>query len=153
MDVQSFHSPLSHFDATGLLDSLAQPVLVLDAEGCVVFANVTARKLLSLSMRELQGLPLDLLFIDGQWLRAALARLVMGDALERPRSMRFAVRELARPERQLALKVKAFDDEFSGPHLLIQLARVRTHRRRPALTLLPSLAVDRPPDHSHLECA
>ena len=151
MDVQSFHSPLSHFDATGLLDSMPQPMLVLDAEGCVVFANPSARRLLSLSMRELQGQPLDLLFIDGQKLRTALARLVVQDVPQRP--ARFSVRELARPERQLALKVTVFDDDFSGPHLLIQLARVRALRRRPALTLLPPLTVDRPPDRPHLEYA
>ena len=151
MDVQSFHSPLSHFDATGLIDSMPQPMLVLDAEGCVVFANAAALRVLSLSMRELQGQPLDLLFIDGQRLRAALSRLVVQDVPQRP--ARFAVRELARPERQLALKVTVFDDEFSGPHLLIQLARVRALRRRPALTLMPSITLDRPPDRPQLECA
>ena len=31
------------------------------------------------------------------------------------------------------------------------LARVRTLRRRPALTLVPALSVDRPPDRPHLE--
>jgi nitrogen-specific signal transduction histidine kinase len=153
MDVQSFQSPLSHFDATGLLDSLEQPLLVLDAECCVVFANASARRLLTLSMRELQGQPLDLLFTEGQRLRGTLARCVMSDSPQQRRPMRFSVRELARQERQLALKVTVFDDEFSGPHLLIQLARVRPMRRRPSLTLLPSLAADRPPDRPHLECA
>ena len=151
MDVQTFDSPLSHFDATGVLDSLEQPLLVLDAEGCVVFANEAARRLLSLSMRELQGQPLDLLFTEGQRLRGTLARLVR-DESEQRRALRVCVRELARQERQLALKVTVFDDVFSGPHLLVQLVRVRA-LRRPALTLMPALVVDRPPDRPQLECA
>ncbi len=151
MDVETFHSPLSHFDATGLLDSLTQPLLVLDAECCVVFANASARRLLTLSMRELQGQPLDLLFFEGALLRAKLARFATADASEGRRALRISVRELARQERQLALNVSVFDDEFYGPHLLIQLARVRTLRRRPVLTLVPALSVDRPPDRPHLE--
>lgn len=153
MDVETFHSPLSHFDATGLLESLAQPVLVLDAECCVVFANAAARRLLSLSMRELQGQPLDLLFADGALLRARLARHAIGEGAQQRRPLRLSVRELARQERQLGLKVSVFDDGIYGPHLLIQLARVRTLRRRPSLTLVPALTTDRPPDRPHLECA
>jgi len=152
MDVETFHSPLSHIDATGLLDSLAHAVLVLDAECCVVYANAAARHVLTLSMRELQGQPLDLLFIEGQRLRATLARLVVTESPAHRRPMRFSVREFARQERALALKVSVFDDEFSGPHLLVQLARARPVRCRPALTLLPAL-VDRQPDRPQLECA
>ena len=153
MDVETFHSPLSHFDATGLLDSLTQPVLVLDAECCVVFANASARRILSLSLRELQGQPLDLLFADGALLRAKLARLVRGESAEQRRATRVNVRELARPERHLALNVSVFDDEVSGPHLLIQFSRARPVRRRPALTLVPVLGAERAPDRPHLEYA
>lgn len=155
MDVDTFHSPLSHFDATGLLDSLAQPVLVLDAECCVVFANASARRILSLSLRELQGQPLDLLFADGALLRAKLARLVRGgQTTEQQRPTRLCVRELARPERQLGLNVSVFDDEVSGPHLLIQFSRARPVRRRPALTLVPPVrGAERAPDRPHLEYA
>jgi len=154
MEAQSFQSsPLSHFDATGLIDSLALPVLVLDAECCVVFANVSARALLTMSMRELQGQPLDLLFADGQLLRGALRRLFIDEGQRGRRPLRLAVRELARPERQLALKVHTFEDEYSGPHLLVQMARVRVRRRRATITLLPVLAAERPPERPQLECA
>ena len=74
MDVRTFHSPLSHFDPTSLIDSLDQPLLVLDAECCVVFVNAAAQRLLKLSLRELQGQPLDLLFADGALVRSRLAR-------------------------------------------------------------------------------
>jgi len=152
MDVRTFHSPLSHFDPTALFDSLAQPFLVLDRECCVVFANAAARRLLTLSMRELQGQPLDLLFADGALLRSRLARYVQADDEAQRRPVRLPARELARQDRQLALKVTPLDDEISGPHLLVQLSRARTVRRRAALTLLPSLA-ERPPERHHLECA
>jgi nitrogen-specific signal transduction histidine kinase len=151
MDAQSFQS-LSHFDATGLIDALALPVLVLDAECCVVFANAAARSLLSLSLRELQGQPLDLLFTDGHVLRATLGRLFR-ERDEHVRSpLRLAVRELARPDRQLALKVQKFEDEDCGSHLLVQMARVRVRRRRATMALLPVLA-ERPPERTQLECA
>lgn len=153
MDAQPFHSPLSHFDATGLIDTLALPVLVLDAECCVVFANASARSLLTLSLRELQGQPLDLLFMDGQILRAALGKHLRNDDPRKRPPLRLAVRELARPDRQLALKVQTFEDEFSGPHLLIQMARVRVRRRRATMTLLPALAAERLPERTQLECA
>jgi nitrogen-specific signal transduction histidine kinase len=152
MDAQSFHSPLSHFDATGLIDSLAVPLLVLDADCCVVFANASARSLLSLSLRELPGQPLDLLFADGQILRATLARLFTDDTRVRS-PLRVAVRELARPDRQFALKVQTFEDEYSGPHLLVEMARVRMRRRRATMALLPVLATERSSERTQLECA
>jgi hypothetical protein len=152
MDAQSIQSPLSHLDATGLLDRLAVPVVILDAECCLVYGNASARRLLSLTMRELQGQPLDLLFCDGQVLRAALAPLLEGEVRGQRRSLRRVVRELTRPDRQLALRIHPFDDEFTGTHLLVQMARKRPRRELATTPLMPALAADRPSDRPQLEC-
>jgi len=152
MDVRTFHSPLSHFDPTSLIDSLAQPLMVLDGECCVVFANAAARRLLKASMRDLQGQPLDLLFADGPVVRGRLTRFLRAEAAEERRAVRLPVSDLD-GRRHLSLKVTPLDDEISGPHLLVQLGRSRKANRRPALTLLPSLAAERAPDRHHLECA
>ncbi len=152
MEPQTFHSTLSHLDATGLIDTLPQPILILDSEVCVAFANRAARALLGLSLRELQGQPLDLLFQDGQALRATFTRQ-WAEALVRVRPPRLTVRELARPERELALKLQAFEAESTGPHLLVQLSRVRARRGRAMITRLPVGAADRPVERPQLECA
>jgi nitrogen-specific signal transduction histidine kinase len=164
MDAQTFLSPLSHIDAAGMLESIAVPVLVLDRDCCVVFANCAARTLLRVGLRELRGQPVDLLFTEGSRLRGVLSALVAAGADTRVRPLRVAVRELTRPERQLALKAQPIDDDVTGKHLIVQLARVRQKKARPVLQLLPqsvaplASTLDAPPAalvaSSHqLECA
>jgi hypothetical protein len=63
------------------------------------------------------------------------------------------VRELAHSRRELVLKVLPFEDESTGPHLLVQLSRVRTRRSREMIPLLPAVKADRPVDRPQLECA
>ncbi|MET0291446.1 MAG: PAS domain-containing protein [Steroidobacteraceae bacterium] len=150
MDAHPFVSPLSHFDATPLLESLALPVLILDRDCCVIFANAMARSLLGLGVRDLRGQPLDLLFEEGHALRLSLARMFTGSGSSR--SLRQPVRELAQPARRLALKALLIDDDLTGPHLLVQLARARQRKRQPVLKLLPR--TDRPIEAvPQLECA
>jgi nitrogen-specific signal transduction histidine kinase len=139
VDAPSYHSPLSHFDATDMLETLGLPVLVLDRECCVVFVNQAARRLTGLAPRQMQGQPLDLLFADGRGLRASLSRLLATGTRAQP--LRLAVRQLARPERALVLKAQVLDDEATGPHLLVQLGRMRERKRRPVLQLMPGIDV------------
>jgi nitrogen-specific signal transduction histidine kinase len=158
-DAHTIHSPLSHFDATSMLESLALPVLVLDRDCCVVFINGAARAVLHSGLRELQGRPLDLLFEQGLRLRAALSGLLNAPAGDTPRPMRIPVRQLTQPERRLALKAQVLDDELTGPHLLVQLARLRERKRRPVLQLMPRIdaGLEAPPGLAaappQLECA
>jgi hypothetical protein len=68
------------------------------------------------------------------------------------RPLRLPVCELAHPARRLALKAQLVDDDSTGPHLLVQLARARQRRQRPVLQLLPRN--DRPIEAvPQLECA
>lgn len=150
MDVPASVSPLSHFDATPLLECLALPVLILDRDCCVTYVNARARALLGLELPQLQGQPLDLLFEQGTEIRGRLARLFENGTAARP--VRLPVCELAQPARRLALKAQLVEDDLTGPHLLVQLARARQRRQRPVLQLLPR--TERPIEAvPQLECA
>jgi nitrogen-specific signal transduction histidine kinase len=161
MDASTIPSPLSHLDAATMLDTLAVPVLVLDRDCCVVFINGSACALLGLQLRQLRGQPLDLLFADGQRVRGMLSRLVSGGPEQASRPLRIEVCELARADRRLALKAQIIDDELTGPHLLVQLARNRVRSQRPRLHLLQRAepVLDSPPvalvagGGTQLECA
>ena len=52
-------SPLAHYDPADLLDALATGIVVLDAQLCVVYANVAAQTLLAMSFKSARGRPFD----------------------------------------------------------------------------------------------
>ena len=63
-------SVLSHFEPADLLDALSVGVVLLDAQLCVIYANVVAQDVLAFSVDEVRGRPLaDLLdqSIDLVW--------------------------------------------------------------------------------------
>lgn len=149
MDARSFHTPLAHLDATAVLEALAQPLLILDADCCVAYANRASLRLLAVEMPALQGRPLHHLFLDGPGLALRLRQL-LDEAAEASGTLRTTVTELARPDRPLRLQALAVDDEMSGPHLVVQLKRQRVRRaptpRVPRLTLVG-------PHREQRECA
>ena len=57
-------SPLAHYDPADLVDSLATGIMVLDAQLCVVYANVAAQTLLAISFNQARGRPVSELFAD-----------------------------------------------------------------------------------------
>ena len=71
-------SPLSHYDPNDLLDALATGIVVLDAQLCVVYANVAAQGLLAMSFNQGRGRPFQDLFIDCNGLIATLKRAQNG---------------------------------------------------------------------------
>lgn len=143
MDPHSFHSPLAHFDATALLDALGVPLLVLDPDCCVSYANVAARRLLRLGLDRLQGRPLDHLFLEGLPLRRQCEQMLR--APEGAGPLQIPSLDLAEGSRRLRLKAFAVDG-LTGPHLIVQLGRVRLARARPVLSLVAN-------GESQLECA
>lgn len=144
----SFHSPLSHFDAAAVLEVLGVPLLVLDGDCCVTFANTAARRLLRLSTAEFQGRPFDHLFRDGGDLRRRLKSLLREP--EPGRTVEMRVMQVSHPRRGLRAKVFAIDGAPTGPHLIVQIARPRRSRAaRPPRRVL-SLVASQP---GQLECA
>ena len=79
-------SPLSHFDPADLLDVLSTGVVVLDAQLCVVYANVGAQDLLAVGLNKARGRPITELFADPQALDRHPAPLARAQRdLRRPR--------------------------------------------------------------------
>ena len=79
-------SPLDHFDAHEMLDALATGLMVLDAQLCVVYANVSAQDLLSLSLRQTRGHPVpgEVIVIEPGPLRLTLRGRTNGHWLAEP---------------------------------------------------------------------
>lgn len=135
MDADTLLSPLAHFDPSALLDRLEVPLVVLDAGCCLTWANAAAARLLRTDLGALRGRPFDHAFADSG-LRASLKAALEGRE-GGERGMRLTVREPGCPRRELALRATRFVDDLTGPHLLLQLSRVRRRRRTPVLGLVP----------------
>lgn len=128
--IYNFSSPsaLSHIEAAAVLEALGQPLLVLDADGCVSYASSEARRLLGTPMERLRGRPFHHLFSE--------ARLVHGEVLrmlhEAPETdCRLAVTESAQTARQFRLRLSLIDDPENLPHVLVHLRTQRGGRRSP----------------------
>lgn len=72
-------SPLSRLEPTELFDSLSTGIVVLDADLCPVYANVSAQDFMAASLRHARGRPFSELFYDArplvELLRRSLTRL------------------------------------------------------------------------------
>ena len=69
-----YHSPLSHFEPTELFDSLSTGIVVLDAQLCPIYANVSAQDFMAVSLRQARGRPFADLFYDPRQLVEVLRR-------------------------------------------------------------------------------
>jgi two-component system, NtrC family, nitrogen regulation sensor histidine kinase GlnL len=123
-------SPLSHFDPADLLDLLATGVVVLDAQLCVVYANVGAQDLLAVGLNQARGRPITELFEESQSLELLLRR-----SLERGEpyagheiSLTSSAKQAHREPVVIDVTVTPLDG-LTGTHLLIELADARTRQR------------------------
>jgi nitrogen-specific signal transduction histidine kinase len=62
--LRDYHSPLSHFEPTELFDTLSTGIVVLDAQYCPIYANVSAQDFMAVSLRQARGRPFADLFYD-----------------------------------------------------------------------------------------
>lgn len=115
-------SPLAHYDPADLLDALATGIVVLDAQLCVIYANVAAQALLAISFKQARGRPFADLLVDKNGLIATLKRA-------RDQGDTFSEREL--PIRPSGLKhellmldvtVTPLEGQMTGTHLLLELS-------------------------------
>lgn len=72
--LHDYHSPLSHFEPTELFDSLSTGIVVLDAQFCPIYANVSAQDFMAVSLRQARGRPFADLFYDPRQLVEVLRR-------------------------------------------------------------------------------
>jgi nitrogen-specific signal transduction histidine kinase len=70
----SYFSPLSQFEPTELFDSLSTGIVVLDAQLCPIYANVSAQDFMAVSLRTARGRPFSELFYDPRQLLDVLHR-------------------------------------------------------------------------------
>jgi two-component system, NtrC family, nitrogen regulation sensor histidine kinase GlnL len=122
-------SAISHFDPAELIGALATGVVVLDADLCVVYANVAAQDMLAVSLNQARGRPFHTLLTDDRELVTLLRRsLQTGDA--------FAERELAierlgsgAERRVVDLSIMPLDADSARGYLLLEIADA-TQRQR-----------------------
>jgi two-component system nitrogen regulation sensor histidine kinase GlnL len=125
-------SPLDHFNTAELLDALAMGVIVLDAQFCIVYANVGVQDLLGIGLNQARGRPLGTLFVTQTDLNALLKRALIHNEV-------CAVHELAlqsvaphhglRPAVVVDITVTPLEDSITGRHLLLEFADARTRRQ------------------------
>jgi two-component system nitrogen regulation sensor histidine kinase GlnL len=124
-------SPLSHFDPAELLDVLSTGLIMLDAQMCVVYANVGAQDLLAVGLNQARGRPLIGLFDAPHALEALLRR-----SLEHGETCAGHEIPLAPGAMQgrrdpvvVDATVTPLEGQVTGTHLLIELADARTRQR------------------------
>ena len=72
--LRDYHSALSHFEPAELFDSLSTGIVVLDAQYCPIYANVSAQDFMAVSLRQSRGRPFADLFYDPRQLVEVLRR-------------------------------------------------------------------------------
>ncbi len=124
-------SPLAHFDPAELLDALSTGILVLDEHLCVVYANVGAQDLLSVSLNQSRGRPVQELFPNCTPLRELLRRSL--DHTEpcavHEIELLVAGAQGAREPAVVDITVTPLEGQVTGTHLLVELADARARQR------------------------
>src|SRR3954463_570536 len=69
-------SAIAHFEPADLIGALTTGLLVLDADLCVVYANVAAQDLLAVSVNQARGKPFLSLVLEIDSLNALMRRAV-----------------------------------------------------------------------------
>jgi two-component system nitrogen regulation sensor histidine kinase GlnL len=138
----SLPSALSHFDPTELFDALSTGIIVLDAQLCPIYANVSAQNLLAFSLNQARGRPFGDFLHDANGLVSILRRsLDTGTGIS---DRELTVRPIGNPResRVLDVTVTPLEGQVTGTHLLLELtddtARSRISRENDLLARLDS---------------
>jgi two-component system nitrogen regulation sensor histidine kinase GlnL len=115
-------SPLAHYDPADLLDALSTGIVVLDAQLCVIYANVAAQGLLAMSFNQARGRPYADLFIEPQALVATLKRARDNGEMFSEREVTIRPIAMPREPRVLDITVTALEGQMTGTHLLLELS-------------------------------
>jgi two-component system, NtrC family, nitrogen regulation sensor histidine kinase GlnL len=128
---ESYFSPLSQFEPTELFDSLSTGIVVLDAQLCPIYANVSAQDFMAVSLRTARGRPFSELFYDPRQLLEVLRRSL--DNLETCTQHELvlkAVGSAANREPSIVdLIVTPLEGQVTGTYLLLELTDA-TQRQR-----------------------
>jgi len=128
---QEFHSPLSSFEPTELFDSLSTGIVVLDAQLCPIYANVSAQDFMAVSLRQARGRPFADLFYDPRQLVEVLRRSMIN--LETCTQHELVLKALGsaanREASVIDLIVTPLEGQVTGTYLLLELTDA-TQRQR-----------------------
>jgi len=129
--LQDYHSPLSHFEPTELFDSLSTGIVVLDAQLCPIYANVSAQDFMAVSLRQARGRPFADLFYDPRQLVEVLRRSIAN--LETCTQHELVLKALGSAANREAsvvdLIVTPLEGQVTGTYLLLELTNA-TQRQR-----------------------
>ena len=115
-------SPISHYDPADLLDALSTGLVVLDAQLCVIYANVAAQGLLAMSFNQARGRPFAELFAEMNGLIATLKRARDDGDVFSEREVTLRPIAAAREPRVLDITVTPLEGQMTGTHLLLELS-------------------------------
>ncbi|MEJ0099894.1 MAG: nitrogen regulation protein NR(II) [Pseudomonadota bacterium] len=127
----SWFSPLSQFEPTELFDSLSTGIVVLDAQLCPIYANVSAQDFMAVSLRQARGRPFSELFYDPRQLLDVLRRSLTNlETCTQHELVLKAVGSAANREPSLIdLIVTPLEGQVTGTYLLLELTDA-TQRQR-----------------------
>ena len=129
--LRDYHSPLSHFEPTELFDTLSTGIVVLDAQYCPIYANVSAQDFMAVSLRQARGRPFADLFYDPRQLVEVLRRSM--NHLETCTQHELVLKALgsavSRDPSVVDLIVTPLEGQVTGTYLLLELADA-TQRQR-----------------------
>jgi two-component system, NtrC family, nitrogen regulation sensor histidine kinase GlnL len=128
---RSYYSPLSQFEPTELFDSLSTGIVVLDAQLCPIYANVSAQDFMAVSLRQARGRPFSELFYDPRQLLEVLRRSLTN--LETCTQHELVVKAVGsaanRDPSVIDLIVTPLEGQETGTYLLLELTDA-TQRQR-----------------------
>jgi two-component system nitrogen regulation sensor histidine kinase GlnL len=124
-------SPLSQFEPTELFDSLSTGIVVLDAQLCPIYANVSAQDFMAASLRHARGRPFSELFYDPRQLIEVLRRSL--DKLETCTQHELALKAVGsaahREPALVDLIVTPLEGQATGTYLLLELTDATKRQR------------------------
>ena len=129
--LHDYHSPLSHFEPTELFDSLSTGIVVLDAQLCPIYANVSAQDFMAVSLRQARGRPFADLFYDPRQLVEVLRRSMTNlETCTQHELVLKALGSAANREPSIVdLIVTPLEGQVTGTYLLLELTNA-TQRQR-----------------------
>ncbi len=126
-----FSSPLSQFEPTELFDSLSTGIVVLDAELCPIYANVSAQDFMAASLRHARGRPFADLFHDSRQLTAVLRRSLqrLETCTQHELVLKAVGSTLNREPALVDLIVTPLEGQSTGTYLLLELSDAAQRQR------------------------